>query len=445
MNQEVYNIYVDLLKEYIEFRSISTLADPLPIRKTLAWLTSTFRQRGFKINVIEGYDNPIILAELEINKEYPTVLIYGHYDVQPASMAEWGEDPFSLTEKNNRLYGRGVVDNKGQMLVHLATVIQLIQKDALKYNIKFLVEGNEETGSPSIERFIFEYEKELKSDFVLISDGALAGNKPTIEMGLRGVVNTTLVVKTSDREMHSGMYGGPVPNAIHEAAKLIASIHDNENKVTIPGFYTKVKTDVKIQDYLLKRNISIDEYEALTGSSAMLLEEGNNYFSQIGARPTIQITGFSGGYTEKGYRNSIPSEATIKFNIRLVPDQDPEEVLELFKGYVTDFLPRYVDCRFLRPDDNEGFMPGITLSGNDNYTNTAKKILQEVFKEEVVYDYNGGSLPIVVSFVKVLTTPVVMIPLANEDCNMHGVNENFDLQILEKAITFSYKFLSTSI
>ena len=206
MNQEVYNIYVDLLKEYIEFRSISTLADPLPIRKTLAWLTSTFRQRGFKINVIEGYDNPIILAELEINKEYPTVLIYGHYDVQPASMAEWGEDPFSLTEKNNRLYGRGVVDNKGQMLVHLATVIQLIQKDALKYNIKFLVEGNEETGSPSIERFIFEYEKELKSDFVLISDGALAGNKPTIEMGLRGVVNTTLVVKTSDREMHSGMY-----------------------------------------------------------------------------------------------------------------------------------------------------------------------------------------------------------------------------------------------
>lgn len=445
MKDKIYTTYLNLLKEYITFKSVSTLENEVEIKKAADWLVSIFVSNGFKSKVISGYDNPVVLSTLEVDHSYPTILIYGHYDVQPASEEEWGWNPFELVEKQNRLFARGVVDNKGQMMVHLATVIELIKSNELQFNIKFLIEGNEETGSPNIPKLLEKYQQELESDLILISDSSMVKNRPTIEASLRGVLNTTLVIKTSDRELHSGLYGGPVPNAIQEASNLLSKFYTTNNRIAISGFYDKVEANNKLKSYALANNLTNEQYLALTGSNQILLEEGENFYSQIGLRPTIQVTGIQAGYTGKGYRNSIPSEAIIKINIRLVPDQDPSEVLELLKEFVKENLPRYVSFDFLKPEKTEGVVKAIVIDTDNQFTQLAVQLLKNVFGKEVVYDFNGATLPIVVSFQEILKTDLLMVALVNEDCNMHAVGENYDLQTLKKAITFSYKFLSSRI
>lgn len=445
MNVKIYSTYLSLLKEYITFKSVSTLENEIEITKTVEWLVQTLKNSGFKTKVIKGFDNPVVLASVQVDQSYPTILIYGHYDVQPASEEEWGTNPFELIEKQNKLFARGVVDNKGQMMVHLASVIELLKSGKLQYNIKFLIEGNEETGSPNISKLLEKYQKELESDVILISDSSMVRNIPTIEASLRGVLNTTLVIKTSDKDLHSGLYGGPVPNAIHEASKLISKFFSKDNSITIPGFYDQVIENEKLKLYALANELNDDQYLDLTGSTEMLLEEGENYYSQIGLRPTIQMTGIQAGYIGKGYRNSVPSEAVIKINIRLVPNQDPDEILKVLKEFVKDNLPNYVKFEFLKPEKTEGVVKAIVIDTDNQFTQLAVQLLKNVFGQDVVYDFNGATLPIVLSFKQILKTDLLMVALVNEDCNMHAVGENYDLQTLRKAITFSYKFLSTAI
>ena len=195
----------------------------------------------------------------------------------------------------------------------------------------------------------------------------------------------------------------------------------------------------------MANDLNNEQYFALTGSTRMLLEEGENFYSQIGLRPTLQVTGIQAGYTGKGYRNSVPSEAIIKLNIRLVPDQDPLEVLEQMKDFVKENLPEYVNFEFLKPEKTEGVIKAIVIDTDNQFTQLAVQLMKNVFGHEVVYDFNGATLPIVVSFKQILQTDLLMVALVNEDCNMHAVGENYDLQTLGKAITFSYKFLSSAL
>lgn len=442
---QILSDYKRLLKQYISYKTISTTGSENEINKAVDWLQDLFTQNSFSVEIVKGYDNPVVIAKKELNKNFPTVLIYGHYDVQPASREEWGTDPFLLQEKADKLIARGAADNKGQSLVHMVNVFNLVRRGELAYNVIFLIEGNEETGSPNIRKLLTKYKSLLKADFILISDSSLLKNHPTLEVSLRGVFNTTLVLKTSDKDLHSGLFGGPVPNSAHEAAVLLAKLYDN-NKIVIDDFYADVAKPDKQTEALSKKVALTDkDFRRLTGSREMLLEKGETFYSQAGVRPTVQVTGIESGYTGKGYRNSIPSSTTIKFNFRLVNDQKPDKILKLFKLWVKKTLPGYVDHEFLIPDKTEGTVIPVRIDINNPYVKKSKEILQQVYKKEVYYDFNGATLPIIIDFKEVLKTDLVMVALANEDCNMHAVNENFDLQSLKKALEFSNKFLSSKL
>lgn len=444
MVESLFRDYTELIKEYIAFQTISTVDSSFEIQKAVEWLNKLFKEEGFESEVIVGFDNPVIFSQKFVNKSFPTILIYGHYDVQPASKKEWGTDPFRLVRRNGRYYARGIVDNKGQMLIHLVTVLNLLKTDLIKYNIKFLIEGNEETGSPNISKLLEQYKEKLKSDFILISDSALIKDHPTMEMSLRGVFNTSLTIKTSNKDLHSGLFGGVIPNSAQVASDFISGLKDSNGFVMIDGFYDNV-AEVDKRKLDLTKSIPFDKNAILelTGAKNILLESGQNYYSQIGLRPTFEVTGIESGYTGAGYRNSIPYQTKIKFNFRLVSNQTPEEILTKFKKYTEEKLPNFVEFEFAKPDKTEGTVRPIMLNANNPFTRKAKEILQEVYDKEVLYDFNGATLPIVVKIIEILKADLLMVALANEDCNMHAVDENFDLQTLKKALQFSYKFLST--
>lgn len=446
MSSQIFSEYKKLLKQFLSFRTVSTINSEIEVEKCVSWLEDVFNTNRFQVQIVRGYDNPVVLATKVVNPEFPTILVYGHYDVQPADIEEWGRDPFILKEDNKRLYGRGVVDNKGQMLVHLVNIFDLLKKNKLAYNIKFLIEGNEETGSPNIGRFIKDYKKQLESDFILVSDSVMVQNYPTIEVGLRGTFNTTLELRTSDKELHSGLFGGVAPNALHIASNLVSKLFKNENTIAYPKFYEKVPLpSTRISKHTKEVPFDLLSSLKLLGTKAILLEKKQNFYSQLGLRPTIQVTGLEGGYTKEGYRNSIPNKAIIKFNFRLVPNQDPEVILKDFKEYVKSFIPNYVDYEFSKPKDTEGSVKPVILSSDNKYIEAIKKIQQDIYKKNTLFTFNGATLPIIVFFKKTLKKDIGMVALANKDCNMHAVNENFDIKSLTLALEFSNKFFSLKI
>src|SRR3989344_49433 len=290
-----------LLKEFVAIPSVST--DPIykdSIKKASKWLASYCSKSGMKAKIITGYDNPIIIAKTPYKVGKETVLIYGHYDVQPAQKEDgWKTDPFILTEKQGRLYGRGATDNKGQILTHLYSIAGLIKENRLSYNVTFFIEGNEETGSPNLSKFIRKYKKELECDCVMISDGALAPeNLPALECSFRGVANMEVILETALDDVHSGLFGGVTPNAAEELAKIVGSLTDLVGKKN--GF--KVKT--------------------------------TRYDKRVGLDRTVEVTGFSSGYTGTGFRNSIPCKAVAKLNLRSKPNEDPNDFVKEVKKYI---------------------------------------------------------------------------------------------------------------
>lgn len=431
--------YKNLLREFVRFQSVSTeIKFQKEIQKTAAWLKNLFQRNGFVVEVIKGYDNPIVVASYFNESLNKTVLVYGHYDVQPASKKEgWESEPFELREKNGRLYGRGVVDNKGQILVHIVSVIKQIKNNSLGYNVKFMIEGNEETGSPLLGKFIQKNKRLLKADFALISDGEIVGERPNIEVGFRGGFNALLTVKTSKTDLHSGLYGHTVPNAIHELAKVFAGLYDDNNRIVIPGFYDDVEL---IPEEIKKANqkipFSLKKHKQISGAKVLLTEPGVDFYTQVGLLPAIEATTIIGGYMGEGFRNGIPSTATAKVNFRLVQHQKPEKIARLFKKYLRTILPRYVDFDFKMIDPYKA----SKIDTQNEYVAEAKRVLTSVYGREPIFKYVGGGLPIVSSFNQVLKIPSVLVPFANEDCAMHAVNENFDLSFLKKAMGFSRKF-----
>jgi acetylornithine deacetylase/succinyl-diaminopimelate desuccinylase-like protein len=427
--------YKNLLTQFIQFRSVSTDSQFAPhIEGTVAWLSESFQKNNFSVERLENYGNPIILASYIHEPQAPTCLIYGHYDVQPAQIQDgWNTEPFEVHEDEKRIYARGAVDNKGQVLVHIATIFDLIKEKSLQYNIKFFIEGNEETGSPFIGKCITENLDKLKCDFVLISDGEISGKHPIIELGFRGGANTTLTLHTASNDLHSGIYGGIAPNAALEMTQFLAKLVDTNNKVTIPHFYENV--DQITEEPL---DFNREEFEKITGAKTLKNEPEIHPSLQTGLRPSVQITGIQSGYTGEGYRNGIPSKAVAKINFRLVKSQDPQKIMEQFKEYINSQLPNYITWSLDITDPYQG----IKLNINSQIVQKAGKILAESFNKEVLHKYSGGGLPIVTLFNDLLNIPQVLVPLGNEDCNMHGVNENFDKDILQKALTFSRNFFS---
>ncbi len=437
----MFDQYKNLLKEVLNFKSVSTDQSFLSeIQKTVVWYRNLFEKNGFQVQVIEGYDNPLIIADYVFDPNLKTVLIYGHYDVQPALKEEgWESEPFELVERNGRLYARGVIDNKGQCLVHVVNVLEHIKNKTLGYNLKFLLEGNEETGSPLLEKFIKQKPGLLKADFVLLSDGEISGNMPNIEIGFRGIFNSTLKVQVGSVDLHSGLYGGFAPNAIFELSKIISKFYDGNNKLGDEEFYLGSATITK---EMLENNKNIPfvigEYQKNTGRRKFLTEDNLDFFTKTGLLPSIEVTGIQSGYTGEGYRNAIPHKAFAKINVRLSPTQAPEKVFQSLKNFLEKITPDYVDWELSFDQYNKG----VFIDINNEYVVKAKKILESVWSKPAALKYVGGSLPIITYFSEILKIPVVSLPLVNEDCNMHGANENFEISYLEKAMEFSKLFFA---
>ncbi|MEK7470937.1 MAG: M20/M25/M40 family metallo-hydrolase [Patescibacteria group bacterium] len=438
--------YKKLLSEFVAFKSVST--DPkflTEIDKTVAWLKSLLEKNGFNIEILKGKNsNPIIFADQTIKDNLlPTLLIYGHYDVQPAEKSDgWTKEPFDLVESKGKLIGRGVVDNKGQILAHIVTAIELIKTKKIAYNVKFLVEGNEETGNPDLASLMKKNKNKLACDILVVSDGELTNDKPTIEISLRGGFNCKLTFKTGKNNLHSGLAGGAVPNAAIELNRLLSKLYNSDGSVQFKDFYKNVDSVGKAQlvnnQRLQKQAKNITK---LMGVKRLLMQNGKDFFTQTGLTPTIQITGIKSGYIDTGFANIVPADAEVRLNFRIVASQKAVDVANDFKKFVIANTPKYVDYNLTL----NGFHNPIKVNTNNQYVAGAEKMLELVYGTRVNRKNVGGAIPFVGDVKHILGIDTLLIPFVNEDCNMHGTQENFDIELAKKALEFSNVFMSHSI
>ena len=435
-NLKLFKNYKQLITDYIRFKCFLTYPQyKSEIQKVVSWLRGVLENNNLIVKVIKGYGNPIVLAETKHDPTKKTVLIYGHYDVQPASKEEgWSSEPFELVEKKDRFIARGAMDNKGQFLIHLVNILDLFKQNKLKYNIKFLIEGDEEVGSEHLDKFIAKYKKDLSSDFIIISDGPQPKNLPTIETSFRGIANMTISYKALNSDVHSGSFGGVLPNAALELVKLLSGIHKN-NRVNVNGFYkgTKQPQMYKNWDY------SLEEINKLTGAKAIFFEKGLNYVTQKGLRPSIEITTFNSGYLGEGYRNSIPAKAQAKINIRTVEGQKIKDVISAVKVFIQENTPNYIDYDV---QVSGGNLDAVKIDTSSKYFKYVESSLKDVYGQKVIFNPVGGTLPIIKYFQEILKVPVIPVPLANSDSRMHGVDENMTKRNIALGMEFSRRLLT---
>lgn len=430
--------YIKLAKEIMKFKSVSTdVAFKEDVRATADFLVDMFKKEGFEVDSYDGYGNPIVVASLIHDETLPTVLVYGHYDVQPAEMEDgWKSEPFDFVERDGRFYGRGAIDNKGQFMVHVATVLELKDKGNLRYNVKFLIEGDEETGSGDLVSFVEKNQKLLEADALMLSDGELYKNKPTIELSFRGVFNFKMIVTSSHLDLHSGLYGGYAPSSNNEVIRVLAGMKDDNGKILIDGFYDGIEglSEEDIERAKLV-DITDDEYQTASGCKGVVKLPGKTFLEQTGLYPSFEVTGFDSGYTGVGFKNIIPYKTEVKFNVRTSPVQDPDKMYELLKEYFVNELPDYVDVEF----EYDHGARGVLIDYIDDEFRVAE-FLEEAYGEKPVFKYCGGTVPIVTDLKRMFDMPIFLVPFANYDCGMHAANENFDKKVLEKALRFSELF-----
>ncbi|MFT5280982.1 MAG: acetylornithine deacetylase/succinyl-diaminopimelate desuccinylase-like protein [Flavobacteriaceae bacterium] len=439
MNNNLPKKYIEQLTEFISFKSISTDASySEECHKTAQWLKNLFLKNNFEVKIDQGpTTNPLVMAKYHQDKDMETILIYGHYDVQPAEEKEgWSHDPFTLTERDGRLSARGAIDNKGQVFVHIYTILELMRENQLKYNIIFMIEGNEESSNHDISEQLEKNKDFLKSDYVLISDGETTKNLPTVELSFRGGTNMTININTAPNNFHSGIYGGAVPNAALVLSQILAKIKDEKNNVLISGFYTD--TD-DISPEIKEMNSSIastEEILELSGVKELLTEDDLDFYTQTGLRPTIEISGITSGYTGVGYLNIVPAHAEARLNIRTAPGQDTEKVTNIVKTFIEKETPNYATLKVQAEEGGNS----IALDSTSEKLEEIKEILEEIYQQPVVSKHVGGSIPIVSDFIEKQNMNVISVSLANEDCNMHGIHENFDISMVKNGLAFSRRF-----
>ncbi|GAA5336526.1 MULTISPECIES: dipeptidase [Thermus] len=423
------------LLEFLSIPSVST--DPAhkeDVRRAALWLKDRLEALGFRAELSETPLHPILYAERLLDEKAPTVLVYGHYDVQPPDPLElWETPPFSPVVREGRIYARGASDDKGQLWAHVAALEGL----AARVNVKFLVEGEEEIGSPHLLPFVRENRERLRADVVLVSDGAMfAPETPTLTYGLRGLCYLEVRLQGARRDLHSGAFGGVAPNPIQALGWLLARLKDEKTgKVLIPGFYDRVRPVAEeekrlwppLDEEALKRELGVDH---LPG------EEGYAPLERLWARPTLDPNGVYGGYQGEGSKTVIPAEAGLKLSMRLVPDQDPEEVAELTEAYLREILPPGYRLSLKRL---HGGKPVLTDPHSPPMRLMARA-LEEVWGKPPVYAREGGTIPVVAELQEALKAPIVLLGLGLNDDNLHAPNEKFDLLNLEKGIAAIRRF-----
>lgn len=429
---------VNDLLEFLRFPSVSTQTDHVPdMRACAAWLEAKFRSLGFAAEVRETGGHPAVVAKSPYDPAKRTVLIYGHYDVQPPDpLEEWKTPPFEPTIRDGRIYARGSTDNKGQILAHILGVGEMLASgEKLPVNVTFLVEGEEETGSDNLAPFLERYRDDLACDVIVISDtGMAAHNYPTLTYALRGIAALEFRVSGPSQDLHSGVFGGAVMNPATAVARLIGSLHDPDGRVTVAGFYDKVRP---LPDWereaLASLPVGDESIRTLAGVDQLFGEKGYSAIEQIGARPTVEVNGIGGGYQGQGTKTVLPKEAFAKLTCRLVSDQEPEEILHLVEAHLHKHCPPGVKLEVARGHSGEPYYTDPTSPDGT----AARRALKKVFEIEPALMREGGSIPILTSFKKILGQDTLLLALASPDCHAHSPNENFPLENFFNGIRLS--------
>ncbi len=385
-----------------------------------------------------GY--PIVYGQKIIDPSLPTVLVYGHYDVQPATPYElWDTPPFEPTLRDGKIYARGAADDKGQFYMHLKAFEVMMKTNTLACNVKFMIEGEEEVGSSNLGPFCISNKEKLKADVVLISDTSMIANDcPSIDVGLRGLSYVEVEVTGPNRDLHSGVYGGAVANPINILAQMIAKMHDDNNHITIPGFYDDVIT-VSDQDRneLAKIPFDLEEYKKDLGIQDVWGEKAYSTIERTGIRPTLDVNGIWGGYTGEGSKTVLPSKAFAKISMRLVPNQSSHKVTELFSNYFKSLAPKGVEV-IVKP--HHGGEPVLTPTDSIPFK-AAAKAMEETFGKKPIPTRGGGSIPIVALFEKELGLKSVLMGFGLDSDALHSPNEHYGVFNYYKGIeTIPYFF-----
>ncbi|RPJ41500.1 MAG: dipeptidase [Candidatus Latescibacterota bacterium] len=419
---------VDELVDLLRIPSVS--ADPAhkgDLRKAAEWLAGRLRAAGVKAEILETPGHPIVYGERLDAKGAPTVLIYGHYDVQPPDpLDEWTSPPFEPVIKDGKIYARGSSDDKGQLLTHVhAIAAWLAENGSLPINVKIILEGEEEISSVNLPKFLEANREKLKCDVVVVSDTSqFAPGIPAITYGLKGLSYFEIRVQGPSADLHSGSFGGSVANPVNVLAKLIGDLHDAKGRVAIPGFYDDVK---ELEEWERKEYASLPfdekDYMRITGVPALWGEEGFTTTERRWARPTLDVNGIWGGYQGEGGKTIIPARAGAKISMRLVPNQDPEKIAKLFEAHVRKVAPPTVKLEVI---PMHGGMP-FFLDPKSPVFEKAALAIEKGFGKKPVFIREGGSIPITQTFKDVLGADTLLLGWGQHDDRAHSPNERFDL------------------
>ena len=386
-----------------------------------------------KAEVYKTDGHPVVYGEKMIGKDKPTVLVYGHYDVQPAEPLEkWDSDPFEPEIRDGKIYARGADDDKGQLFMHLKAFEFMIRTETLPCNVKFMIEGEEEVGSTNLKIFCKKYKDMLACDVILVSDTTMiAQDIPSITIGLRGLSYMEVEVTGPDRDLHSGLYGGAVANPVNILSKMIASLTDKDGKILIKGFYDDVLTATdEERKELNKRPFNIDEFKKSINVDEVAGEKGYTTIERLGIRPSLDVNGIWGGYTEEGAKTILPSKASAKISMRLVPDQKSKKIDKLFEDHFMSIAPEGVRVKVRSLHGGEGYVSPINIPA---YL-AASKACEDTFGKKPIPVRSGGSIPIVADFEEVLEVKSILLGFGLDSDAIHSPNENYPLFNLFKGI-----------
>jgi acetylornithine deacetylase/succinyl-diaminopimelate desuccinylase-like protein len=386
-----------------------------------------------KVTIYPTAGHPIVYGEKIIDASKPTVLVYGHYDVQPADPLNlWNSPPFEPEIKDGKIYARGSCDDKGQFYMHVKALETMVQTNTLTTNIKFCIEGEEEVGSPNLATFVKANKELLKADVILISDTAmLSMENPSIDIGVRGLSYIEVEVTGPNRDLHSGVYGGAVANPITMLAKMIASCHDENNHITIPGFYDDVVEATEAERRLMAAApFDAKEYADDLGVTALWGEKGFSTNERTGIRPTLELNGIWGGYTGEGAKTVLPSKAYAKISARLVPNQSSEKITEKLLHYFQSIAPAGVTVKASEHHGGEPYMTPIDSKGY----RAAAAAIKDTFGKDPIPVRGGGSIPICALFEKELGVKIVFMGFGLDSDNLHSPNEKYDIFNFYKGI-----------
>jgi acetylornithine deacetylase/succinyl-diaminopimelate desuccinylase-like protein len=437
------------LKELFELISIPSVsskeAHKQDMYRCAEWIKDKLIADGAdSASVMDTDGHPVVYGEKIIDPSLPTVLVYGHYDVQPAEPLElWKSPPFEAEVRDGKIYARGADDDKGQMYMHFKAFEYLVNTGQLPCNIKFMIEGEEEIGSPSLGKFCQQNQEMLKSDIILVSDTSMiAPDMPSITTGLRGLAYCEVEVVGPNRDLHSGLYGGAVANPLNILAKMIASLIDDDGRITVEGFYDDaMDVDPDERKEMSKAPFDLEAYKKSIDIAEVDGEKGYSSMERTGIRPSLDVNGIWGGYTGEGAKTILPSKAQAKISMRLVPNQDSNKIAELFKKHFLKIAPPTVKVKVDFLHGGEGYVsPTDTIAYQ-----AASKAYEHTFGIKPIPVRSGGSIPIISLFEKILGVKSILMGFGLESDAIHSPNENYPLQQFYKGIEtipYFYQYFS---